>query len=304
MIGWNEHFIMGIPALDEEHRQIFRLAGRILEIVHTPGGEEAARMSALRQGMNDLITCFSRHAAREEAYMREIRCEGYALHKRLHDDFRSAQMIRYRQIVARDTCSEEAVRAFIGAEIGWLVEHMATADLAIIGKRGLSRPAARGLDLAVVEREINRLFRTALNMEVNAVAADTCYGGESPEEMICQKIVYRWGWRKSAVVCGVEPSFVRHMARLLYGNTLEKERDLILSTVEMFSARLWITLNRHLTGLEDEIDVCENQFLPQDALPGELRGLEPAVSVLFTSDQGRFFVATDARCIGKRMKSA
>ena len=72
----------------------------------------------------------------------------------------------------------------------------------------------------------------------------------------------------------------------------------------MFTARFWITLSRQLTGLDDNIDVCESRFLLEGTLAEELRGLEPAISLLFRSDHGRFFVATDSWRIGERMKLA
>lgn len=304
MLQWKEHFRMGIPAFDQEHRQIFKIAGQILEIVQAPGIEEADRMLALRQELSLLVSCFSEHAAREEAYMREIGYEGYGLHKMLHDDFRSTQMAKYRQIVERDVCNKEEVWDFIGSEIGWLLEHIATADMAIVGKGVLNRPAARGLELAAVEREINRLLAATLNIEANAAVASAQYAGEPFGEMICQKIVYRRAWRKSVVICGVERSFVRRVARCLYGDVLGDKPDLVLSTMEVFSARFWITLSRQLTGLDDNIDVCESRFLLEGTLADELRGLEPAISLLFRSDYGKFFVATDSWCIGERMKLA
>lgn len=304
MLQWNNHFGMGIPAFDQEHRRIFEIAGQILEIVQAPGIDEARRMLALRQGLNRLVSCFSKHAAQEEAYMRETGYGGYGLHKMLHDDFRSTQMAKYRQIVERDVCNKEEVWDFIGSEIGWLLEHIATADMAIVGKDVLNRPAGCGLELAAVEREINRLLAATLHIEANAAVASARYEGEPFGEMICQKIVYRRAWRKSVVLCGVERALVGRMARYLYGDALGDKPDLVLSTVEVFSARFWITLSRQLTGLDDNIDVCESRFLLEGALPDELRGPEPAISLLFHSDYGKFFVATDSWCIGERMKLA
>ena len=304
MMQWNDHFKMGIPAFDQEHRQIFKIAGQILEIAQAPGIDEADRMPALRQALNELVSCFSQHAAQEEAYMREIGYEGYGLHMMLHDDFRSTQMARYRQIVERDVCNKEEVWNFIGSELGWLLEHIATADMAIVGKSVLSRPAPRGLELAAVEREINRLLAATLDIEANAAVVDAHYQGEPLGEMICQKIVYRRAWRKSVVLCGVERSFVRRVARCLYGDLFGDKPDLVLSTIEVFTARFWITLSRQLTGLDDNIDVCESRFLLEGTLAEELRGLEPAISLLFRSDHGKFFVATDSWRIGERMKLA
>ena len=41
----------------------------------------------------------------------------------------------------RGECSKEEIQDFVGSGIGWLLEHIATADMAIIGKGILAAPA-------------------------------------------------------------------------------------------------------------------------------------------------------------------
>lgn len=304
MIRWSDNYIMGIPELDEGHRQAFEIAGQILHMTHAHTGGEGAHTLAIRERLEYLVRCISQHSAREEAYMREICYEGYVLHKMLHEDFQGMQIAKYRQIVERGVYSKDEIWDFIGSGMGWLLAHMATADMEIVGRGVLNRPAVQGLDLTAVEGELNRLFRATLDMEAEAVVLNPSYGGEPLGDMVCQKIVYRRGWRVSTVICGIERSFLLQTARRFYGTALGDERGLIFSTAEMFIAQFWIALNRQLTGVDDIIDVCENRFLLEESLPEELGKLEPTLSLLFTSNQGKLFVATNSPRVGAGMKLA
>ena len=54
MLTWNENYLMGVDELDEDHRQLFRIARQLLERAKTQSGEAFTRMFILREGMNYL----------------------------------------------------------------------------------------------------------------------------------------------------------------------------------------------------------------------------------------------------------
>ena len=87
------------------------------------------------------------------------------------------------------------------------------------------------------------------------------------------------------------------VAKMIYGDTALDEMDLVLSTVETFGAQFWLTFYRQLTGDDSQIIVRENQFLIGRTLKDEIRKMRPAASLLFTSDMGKFFVATNSECV-------
>ena len=101
------------------------------------------------------------------------------------------------------------------------------------------------------------------------------------------------------MLSGIERSFLLEVAQTLYGSGAEDEMDLVLATLEMFGAQFWVSLGRQLTGNRREVSVRENHFLPSSALAGELETLRPAHSILFTSDLGRFFVASNSVQVGR-----
>ena len=299
MITWNDSYEMGIASFDEEHRQLFRISEQILEMLRAREHEDTARMFVIREGLNYLEGYFAQHAAQEEAYMRAIGYEGYALHKMLHDDFQKNQMAKYQWIAASGMCSREDAWDFVGSGIGWLLEHIATADMAIVGKGILCRPEAWQADLSTLEREVNQLLTATLNLETNAKVVSDQYAGEPIGKMVCQRFVYRWGGLGITVISGIERSFLLDVAKSLYGSGVEDEMDLILSTLETFSASFWLTLSRQMTGSQEKIELRESGFLMTSALPEELRTLEPTLSLLFTSDKGKFFVATNSKAMGQ-----
>lgn len=75
MITWSDNYLMGIEQFDQEHKQIFKLAGQILERMRTWDNEKRVRMFVMREAIIYLNDYFENHVRAEEAYMREI---GYA----------------------------------------------------------------------------------------------------------------------------------------------------------------------------------------------------------------------------------
>ena len=295
MLIWNENYLMGVEELDNDHRHMFQIAEQILNRVRERSDDPAMRIFIIREGLKYLHGYFFRHAAQEEAYMRKIGYEGYALHKMQHDDFQKIQMAKYQKIVASGTCSKEDVWDFIGSGVGWLLEHIATADMAIVGKGVLQKTVAADASVATLENEINLLCIATLNINAYVKVVNTNYTGESFGKAVCQKIVYEKDGQETTVISGVERSFILYVAKMLYGGSVEDEMDLILSTLEVFGAQFWITLSRQLTGSSSMITIKENHFIMGGTLQEELQKLEPAISVLFTSGKGQFFLSSSSK---------
>ena len=296
MIVWNKSLEMGVESLDQEHQELFHISRQMLERMDARGHEASTRRFVLREGLRFINGYFDSYAAREEAYMKQIGYEGYALHRMLHDDFRRVQLPKYEKLLEKGDCTKEDVWNFIGYGVGWLLEHVATANLAIVGKGALSQsPKASTDDATTLEREINQLFTATLNIEANAKIVSKKYQGEAFGRTLCQKFTYQKDGKTITLISGIERIFLLDVARMLYGNEVQDETELILSTVESFSAHFWESLSRQTTGYRDHIRIQENRFLVGHTLPDELKRIRPELSVLFTSDKGKFFVACDSK---------
>ena len=294
MITWSDNYIMGIEQFDHEHKQLFRLAEQILSKMRLSNRSGSdTHMFVIREAVTYINSYFERHAKAEEAYMRSIGYEGYALHKMLHDDFQNGQLVKYRQIIESGQCRESDVWDFIGSGVGWLLEHIATADMAIVGKGILAQPPQPRMDHTALEQEINLLFASTLNIEANAKIASAQYAGEYYGKAIHQKMVYQTDKGEVSVISGIERTFLLDVAHMLYGETMEDEVELILSTVQSFGPHFWGTLGRRFAGNDSRISVKETQLLPGGMVHEELNRLQPTISLLFTSDKGKFSVASN-----------
>ena len=152
MLTWSDNYIMGIDQFDQEHQQLFRLAEQVIQRMRERSDEANMRMFVIREAVTYINSYFDRHAQAEEAYMRRIGYDGYGMHKKLHDDFHSIQMVKYQKIIENGQCNKDDVWDFIGSGIGWLLEHIATADMAIVGKGILVQTDAINVNEAALEQ--------------------------------------------------------------------------------------------------------------------------------------------------------
>ena len=294
MLTWSDNYIMGIDQFDQEHQQLFRLAEQVIQRMRERSDEANMRMFVIREAVTYINSYFDRHAQAEEAYMRRIGYDGYGMHKKLHDDFHSIQMVKYQKIIENGQCNKDDVWDFIGSGIGWLLEHIATADMAIVGKGILVQTDAINVNEAALEQEINVLLTSTLNIEANAKIANTNYAGEYFGKAIHQKIVYQTDAGETSIISGIEQSFMLDVAKRLYGSEVKDEVSLILSTFQLFSVHFWQTLGMRFMGSRNGVAVKESHFIMDNQLAVELEKLNPTTSVLFNSDKGKFYVACDS----------
>lgn len=299
MLTWNDNYKMGIEEFDNDHQQLFKLAQRAVNMMQEHSEEPGRRMFILRETLTYINNHFIAHAKKEERYMKEIGYKGYALHKLRHDEFCRVQMEKYRKIVKSGECSKEDVWDFIGNGLGWLLEHIATDDLAIVGKGTLSQSDKISLNETNLEKEVNLLLTSSLNLKVNARVVNKKYEGEYFGKAVYQKMIYTSGTEEITVVSGIERLFLLSVAKMIYGDKIEDEIELILSTLQIFGTHFWRSLGQRFAGGGVEINVKESNFVVEDAVLKELKIMNPTTSMLFTSDMGKFFVSSNFAYVEK-----
>lgn len=293
MIKWSDNYIMGIEAFDNDHRRLFQLSEQIWNYLQERGDDARKRLFLIREALTYISSYFDRHAKQEEAYMREIGYEGYAVHKALHDEFKNIQMMKYQKIVERGECSKGEISDFIGTGVGWLLEHIVTADLAIVGK-GIMPPVKQlSVFEDTLEQEINFLLTSSLNIEANVKVLSRNYQGEFFGKAIYRKIIYSSNFREVTIISGIEKNFLFKVSKMVYGFEVDDETELVLSSLQAFDTHFWLSIGRRFVGNEIEITVKENAFVASSDISEELQKLKPKTSLLFTSDLGKLFVASD-----------
>lgn len=294
MLRWKDSYLMGIEQFDHEHRQLFSLAESILKRVRERGYEPETRLLIVRESLIYLKNYFERHARQEEEYMRQIQYEGYGLHKQLHDSFHTMLQEKYQIIVDRGRCDREEILEFIGTGIGWLLEHITTADMAIVGKGVSTEPKEQLLSLSTIERKLDFLFESTLKLKMNAKTVDARYQGDTDKDIVCHKIVYQKQGRMITVLAGLEKKLLDDIFTTLYGHKIENEMALVLATVEIFGAQFWKTLAGYLIGEDEAMAEVESSVLLEISPKQALKKFQPKISLRFASEKGEFFVATDS----------
>jgi hemerythrin len=124
-LEWTPALSVGIEEIDDQHRELFRRAGRLVEGIRRGDPEE----------IDELVEYLHRYAVThfgaEEAAMRGAKYPGYARHKAEHDRF-------IADLLELSVENDEGGGAFVAVKIdhwlsGWLRDHVSRVD-AELGK--------------------------------------------------------------------------------------------------------------------------------------------------------------------------
>lgn len=295
LIKWSKNYLMGIDKFDEEHKELFRISDQIYNKVMERGDDAKYRLFLMKETLEYMLRYFKRHAKSEEIYMREIGYAGYEFHKMLHDEFYNMLLKKNADIVKRNECSKKEIAEIVGDGIGWLLEHIITEDMAIVGK-GISAISSYNSDFEEqLKNVINTNLISFLNVAANVKIINRNYQGENFGKVICQKMVYNLGSRQIVVISGIEKTFLIRVAEMIYGTDIEDEMDLVLYSMQTFGANFWRSIGQYFVGNHDLLSLSSNSFIVASSIPEELDMLKPEKSLLFDSDMGKFFIALNGK---------
>ena len=295
LIKWSKNYLMGIDKLDEEHKELFRISDQIYNKVMERGDDAKYRLFLMNETLEYMLRYFKRHAKSEEIYMREIGYAGYEFHKMLHDELYNMLLKKKADIVKRNECSKKEIAELVGDGIGWLLEHIITEDMAIVGK-GISAISSYNSDFEEqLKNVINTNLISFLNVTANVKIINRNYQGEDFGKVICQKMVYNLGSRQIVVISGIEKTFLIRVAEMIYGIDIEDEMDLVLYSMQTFGANFWRSIGQYFVGNHDLLSLSSNSFIIARSIPEELDMLKPEKSLLFDSDMGKFFIASNGK---------
>lgn len=269
LIKWSKNYLMGIDKLDEEHKELFRISDQIYNRVMERGDDAKYRLFLMNETLEYMLRYFKRHAKGEEIYMREIGYAGYEFHKMLHDEFYNMLLKKKADIVKRNECSKKEIAELVGDGIGWLLEHIITEDMAIVGK-GISAISSYNSDFEEqLKNVINTNLISFLNVAANVKIINRNYQGEDFGKVICQKMVYNLGSRQIVVISGIEKTFLIRVAEMIYGIDIEDEMDLVLYSMQTFGANFWRSIGQYFVGNHDLLSLSSNSFIIARSIPEE-----------------------------------
>lgn len=85
MIKWKEEYTMGIPLIDEQHKELFKIADKIFELLQDKNFYD--KYDNVIELIEELKSYTVFHFESEEDYMKSIGYRKYLTHKVDHDDF-------------------------------------------------------------------------------------------------------------------------------------------------------------------------------------------------------------------------
>ena len=123
-IAWNETFILGVPEMDEQHRELLDLINSLHRVMM--GDDDSRRLAdAKAQTIDSLLEYCRRHFESEEEIMRSIGFPDLDDHRKEHQAF-VARVVGYRE----ELMTAYAVHAsrLIKIMADWVYGHILTSD--------------------------------------------------------------------------------------------------------------------------------------------------------------------------------
>ncbi len=122
MPTWTQKLVLGVPAIDAQHRELFARADALLAAMSQ--GKSAHEVKPLLSFLDDYC---SRHFASEEKLMRELNYSGLREHVAQHTVFTR----QFQEIVANFQIKGPSITVSLGVQrlvSGWLVQHIGAVD--------------------------------------------------------------------------------------------------------------------------------------------------------------------------------
>lgn len=129
---WSDEYTIGVKIIDDAHKQLFTIVGRIIKNF-MDNNFEKNKMTCI-EAIKYLKNYAIKHFGEEEAYQISIGYPGYKMHKKVHENMRDVVIPALEREVTSQGYSMESMEHFAGACAGWLTAHVLIEDQAIAGK--------------------------------------------------------------------------------------------------------------------------------------------------------------------------
>ncbi len=120
-IPWDEKYSVRIKSIDEQHKKLFGMVNELHEaMLHGKSKEVMGKVLA------ELVNYTASHFAIEEEYMKKHSFNGYAAHKKEHDDLAKQATDVLNNFTSGKVVLSMAVMDFLK---DWLYKHILKTDL-------------------------------------------------------------------------------------------------------------------------------------------------------------------------------
>ena len=123
---WKDRYELGVPSIDEQHKELFRRVESFLQALRSAGSweEKAPRLNETLEFMKGYVV---EHFRDEEEYQLSINYPGYEHHKQLHIGMVD-YVLEVSEQYERSGNNEDLMQQFGGRLLAWLINHVAAED--------------------------------------------------------------------------------------------------------------------------------------------------------------------------------
>ncbi|MCI9164134.1 MAG: hemerythrin family protein [Lachnospiraceae bacterium] len=280
-IEWDEKFNIGVEIVDKAHAKLFKIFRKLTEI----SPEEKNSQHTYKEGIKYLETYSMTHFSEEEAYMRSIRYNGYAQHKRLHDNFRDKTLVSLKKDLELSNYSKAAVQRFAGIVSNWVAEHIMKEDQAIVGKAGTRKNYDISAQIPLISKTVNRTMLEVFQVEAKLASAN--YKGQNiGEGYYCYRYYDTESGLRIQFLLGAEEPLLLRGASLLTGKQAVQKEDITEEMVLQVFGQLFQNLSK-LFRVETEHEFEKENLLTRENFRKNFMKGYPC-SLLFNTKSGYF----------------
>lgn len=123
---WKDKYNIGVPLIDEQHKELFRRVADFVQTLRSPGDwrNKVPKVNETLSFMKDYVVT---HFHDEEEFQKKIGYPDITAHRKIHND-----MVDYVNNVAiqyeKEGYNEILMQQFAGKLLAWLINHVASSD--------------------------------------------------------------------------------------------------------------------------------------------------------------------------------
>lgn len=284
-IKWNERFNIGVESIDNAHKKLFSIVGKLIAL----NEDETKQQHACREGIKYFKNYTAQHFADEEAYMRSIGYPDLAVHKSLHDSLRDKTIPALEAEMEAQDYSTESVGHFLGICVGWLNGHIMVEDRAITGKnphKWVHQPDDN--ELESLEKALTQALESLSQSDVDVISRR--YSGEefSTGKTLCFRLTYRSEQKPIRIYLVYEESLVLHTLSEILGKDIYKIDQTVITAMKLLSEQFVGRLKTHFPPAES-CSLERNDMLTFEQFVRTFDKEFPPYSLLFSAEGKGYF---------------
>ena len=279
---WQEDFNIGVPAIDRDHQQLFKIINKLFALRQ----EEKNNQWACQESIKFFRAHAINHFGAEEAYMRSIHYDGLEEHARVHAGFRENTLPVLEEELERSDYSNEAVDHFLGVCAGWLIAHTLTEDLSITGKKVRRwENLLPDQELKAMKKVILRLVFDMFHLESHLIS--DAYGGEKFGKGVYYHLVYGLPGdeKKQEVILVFEDRVLINTVGKIMGIQTNKLDDMLIHAARYTARQFVKRVMEHFPSM-DGYELQEENLLFYEQFHKLFQRNQPQASLLFDTGRG------------------